>query len=518
MYIKNIVFRDTTMTITPTVSLNLCTQSTALIAALKQCRERVTPELISTINALKDSILNKVEPPQAQSIYFLGQYQCLNHINTDPALNESVKESLKQVLQHLKPLVDECFQTFISQPSLVTSPKGISNQGNDCFLIALYQFLRSPGLQEHLVNRLPQNLKEILLKPDVQSRDLRQAIANDTPFGTWCKDLDPTSYSQLDPSEALLALFDTITDEPQATTATTPPESVSSPQPSPAKASPQHLNRLTKALHAVWDSIATFFSTIQAGCIHTFSAIGYFINPPDEVNGADDLQDTPPTRPLQLPLPPLRPTVITPLYFKLKSNVKFQPTPQTPQAIQNHPEFGGSEHQNTTIAHHSILEFPLPHLKKQDSYSLASLLKAFFKKEKIENKSLAVNGVTYVAKQTKQFTLETAPQHLIISFKRTGFDPLTQQSYKIQKPITGVDLTITLPKDIVEPNPHPQSTYSLKTFICHLGDASNHGHFVSYRLENDGWHFFNDSSCTPVSIEAVKLAAQTAHVVFYEKD
>ncbi len=520
------------MSVTMTsISSKFFEDTNRFIKAVSQCNNTATSKSLTKIKDLAEPLL-KSNPPQDDHALFLGQYYVLKTIQQfkPKQLNKDAKKTLNQVIKHLKPIADKHFAAFIQNSTTATqvaSPKGVSNQGgNDCFLIALYQFLRSPSLTEHLVNHLPTELKNVLLDPNVNSTTLRQVIAGTTPFGSWCKELDPKANSQLDSSEALIALFDSIgSPEAEKVNNVDSPEVAKVPQsPMPpvvdqtSKAPPKYLNRLTNSLRTVWNFIASFFNTLKQGSYTIISAICYFMNPPDEINGADDLPDN--NNEPKKPLPPIQATVITPLYFPLKSIVQFTPDANTPEELKNHEEFGGIHHQTSKIENQNILQFPLPKPDVAHPDSLNQLLETFFAEEPIDDKkTLSVNGQIYTAQQTRRLTLETAPQHLILAFKRSGFDPITHSTYKNRNPIQGVDLEITIPVTAFEkPQAKKSRKYFLKTFICHLGSGTNSGHFVCYRRDGNSWYLLNDSVATQVSTEEVQKAAQTAHVVFYEKN
>lgn len=515
------------MTSTSAISSKFLEDTNRFIKALTECNKTATPELLRKVNDLAEPLL-KNNPPQDDHTLFLGQYHILKEISKfkPNQLDKGAKKKLNEVIKRLKPLANNHFDTFIKNPikiTPVTPPKGLPNQGgNDCFLIALHQFLRSPSLTEHLVKHLPTELKNVLLDHNVNSITLRQAITGKTPFGKACKHLSPQENSQQDPSEALLALFQSIGQPEAAKVAAAPQSPPLSVQDQIPAAPPKYANRLINSLRTAWGSIASFFSTLKQGCYNTISAISYFMNPPDEIDGADDLPDN--IHPTEEPLPINCPTVVTPLYFRLKSILEFTPNENTPDELKNHDEFGGINHKTVSVEDQSILQFPLPTPNADHPYSLNDLLRTFFEQEPVDDKSLKddkslINGIEYTAKQTKRLALESEPQHLILAFKRTGFDQDAGHSYKITDPIQGVDLKITLPPTIFEsPQESPPKEYFLKTFICHLGEGATSGHFVSYRRDGDFWYLLNDSSATEVTAEEAQKAAQTSHIVFYEKN
>ncbi len=68
------------------------------------------------------------------------------------------------------------------------------------------------------------------------------------------------------------------------------------------------------------------------------------------------------------------------------------------------------------------------------------------------------------------------------------------------------------------PGKDPALIYRLKSFVVHIGDDLNSGHYVSYRLEADGsWYEFNDDQTRKVPPEELPGLLEQSYCLFYEQ-
>ena len=445
----------------------------------------------------------------------------ISNINDDP----TTKEAIKTVTTMLNELI-ETFQNSQKQaPSSVepTSPKGINNQGNDCFLIALCQLLRSKSLTEHLVNRLPKELLEPLIADNPNAKFIRRAIVKYTSLAAGNHD---PMYGQLDVTETLTALLNRIDEPDMATPSPTPPP-ITPEQPSLRETYENDYNDATEFLEktklfmAFW--ITTLYESIKSCLISpVVTMLGYNSDStnPDNAVSANYIPQITAARPENRPAK----NSPNPLNLHIKTTIKYTPEKTTPIEHRNHENFGGAEHKHTPHEPPSpLLALPMERTP-EGIYHFEHILKTYFLNHNEDEPAKLTVDVhrkkttykrTYKAFKEKTTTLTQVPDFLLLSLRRFTFDYYPK---KINDPVEGLDLEIILPEEILEtPTPAANREYTLQSFVSHIGTSSGGGHYVSYRKEEDGWHYFNDETHIPVTDDEAKKAAKDAYLVFYER-
>lgn len=87
-----------------------------------------------------------------------------------------------------------------------------------------------------------------------------------------------------------------------------------------------------------------------------------------------------------------------------------------------------------------------------------------------------------------------------------------------------VDKSIEFPADNILDmskaygRPPGSVTYSLQSFVCHLGQTPTHGHYISYVKKGDQWYCCNDDKVTAVTENIVDQAKSKAYLLFFEKN
>lgn len=122
---------------------------------------------------------------------------------------------------------------------------------------------------------------------------------------------------------------------------------------------------------------------------------------------------------------------------------------------------------------------------------------------------------------TKQFSLWTLPQMLVVQLKR--FDALSGGLRKINK-FVQAPLKLNLTKYVSHPrvtsqakdNPNALQIYDLKGIVCHSGQLHG-GHYTAkcYR-KDEGWYHFNDSHVQKITDPEKTLQSSTNYMFFYE--
>jgi hypothetical protein len=443
-------------------------------------------------------------------------------------IDAEIKKILLQIkpkLESLLPLDSKKAPPILSHFPLITSPKGIANQGNDCFLIALCQLLRVKSLTENLIKRLPKELWQVFLVNNPNAKVIRKALVDHSPLGTFAKqDKKNPMTSQLDATEVLSSLFSRIDEPDKPLPPSSLPQELEIP-PTIKELSPKELYQkayqeaphwYTKVQLFITFWITTLFETIKDKCssffFNLFGLTKHHIT--DDTLSAPHLHHIPDTQGLTLPDPADKPKKGTPnpLNIVVKQTIHYTPQPNMPDDLKHHDHFGGLTNSSEVFSEEPYLNLPMKS-NGEDHYTLLECLKAYLTASLEDHAStLTVNQVTYKAARQEKRTFSQIPQSLFLSFKR--FDG----NKKITKPIEGINLNITLPETLCEtPGDSAQRTYALQGFLTHLGSSPNSGHYIAYRKEADGWYYFNDAVSSKVTEQQVLAAAKDAYLVFYEK-
>lgn len=428
-----------------------------------------------------------------------------------------LKDQINLVIQGITNLT-KTLRKKTTSSARVSDSSGISNQGNDCFLIALYQLLKINGLTKHLVNRLPKELWEPLVADNPNAKFIRKTIVEHTNFGPDMTALGENPMeSQLDASEVLMSLFNRI-DKPD-----------SPPKPKVAEENPlrktyeEEWSKTTSVLYKMHLFLTFWKDTILETLKYYITTIIFKIFGYNNSDTSSEDTYIPkitvkrPTRP--------KPEDPNPLTMKIKMDITYKVRRNVPNGLKNHDHFGGATH--TGLGFEPNLYLPLA-MEKDDKgvYEFAHSLKTHFSQKKgddtaeatktITTKNGQVKKITYKADMIKTPHLEEVPDYLFLSLKRFDFNS-NANGKKINDPIEGIDLEFSLPEQLLEtPVEEADRKYSLQGFVTHIGSFAG-GHYITYRKEADGWHYFNDSLHKKVTEDEVKKEAKQAYIVFYEK-
>lgn len=522
---------------------------------LENCRDFITivktpkPHYINKATACAQQILSSdITPVSSPDTTREFQEIKENLVNLSPK-NAKIKKIVTQVFEKLYPSTPS--------PSKINSivPAGMQNMsGNDCFLIALCQLLRTPSLTQHLVNRLPKELWEPLIADNSNAEFIRKAIVEHTPFGATVSQnvrANPLT-AQLDPGEVLAFLFNRI-DEPDLATPIAIPQTTTTPPVTPVTVASDisttaseptlkeiyeekyknETNLLKRPLLFLSFWITTIFKSIENFFVSSLLGVfGYSETPPESSHSHADpnpmvipdksspkyvpiITANRPNRPIKTDL---KENIPNPLDVRIKKIRTYTPNPGVPDYIIHHDNFGGISNRTECQETQPYLDLPLK--KNSDGfYTLQDVLHDYFAGTNEDEPSSVViqsdsgDTITYEAKREESMKLTAIPDHLLLSFKRS-----LSLTDKIRDPIEGIDLEFILPNDLSEiAVDEKDRTYVLQGFLCHLGSSSIAGHYISYRKEADGWHYFNDSTHKVVSEAEVKEAAKHSYTLLYER-
>jgi hypothetical protein len=532
------------------------------IAKVQSCAEQI----------LLDDLPECSSPEQQEQVKTLFEQLKAVQTSKNPKVQECVKEVFQKLGNLYKSISIKASGSALTPTPQIPSFAGMQNKsGSDCFLISLCQLLRLPSLREHLVDRLPIELWQPLVADNPHATFIRKAIVENTAFGVT---IDTNVHanplnSQLDPEEVLAFLLSRL-DEPDlsydgpklpSTSKTLTPQSPAAvtqdllptssvPTLSLKEAYQENYTKATNILQKMRLFFVFWVSLLvqkMQDYFHTLFTSGkaYTVDPSEETpeatppalateeEAAEEPEEDPlanytpvitanhpDNRPLKDPAQPFI-DLPNPLRVEVKKTRTYQPqkASQMPAEVINHDNFGGPSHQTFTIERDPFLSLPVTKRTSRDKkYTLNTLLRKYFSSTSQDDlSSVTVKGdngqeTIYTAKRKEKIQLSSIPQHLLLSFRRS-----IPNGEKIDNPIEGIDLTFTLPKDLLEtPAEDKDLQYQLEGFICHQGTSSSGGHYVAYRKEADGWHHFDDSHHEKVSEEDVKEAVKHSYIVFYK--
>jgi len=148
------------------------------------------------------------------------------------------------------------------------------------------------------------------------------------------------------------------------------------------------------------------------------------------------------------------------------------------------------------------------------SSSIEELLRMFLSPERIADYRCEACGCTGTT--TKRFSIEQAPETLVLVLNRFGYDVATQSQNKL-----GADIAV--PELLTVPTSAGEQRYRLFSAVIHQGYTPYSGHYfaVGRRSSTAGpeWYKLNDEHVDPVQHYADDFNgnSSTAYVVFYSK-
>ncbi|PWU14413.1 MAG: hypothetical protein C5B45_04415, partial [Chlamydiae bacterium] len=151
--------------------------------------------------------------------------------------------------------------------------------------------------------------------------------------------------------------------------------------------------------------------------------------------------------------------------------------------------------------------------EKQKNFTLSVLLEKHFCDKEIgvgsETRRYLVNGVyTEVSPIKEETKLEVLPKDLLINFAR-----FRQNRTKLTNPI---EVPEQLDAKLLSVKNSPAGLYELSSFIVHLGNSLNSGHYIAYRKVQDQWVECNDSRVSYVDEKQMLRAAKDSYICFYK--
>lgn len=149
---------------------------------------------------------------------------------------------------------------------------------------------------------------------------------------------------------------------------------------------------------------------------------------------------------------------------------------------------------------------------KQKNFTLSSLLEKYFCDEQIgigsETRRYLVDGIyTEVSLVKEEIKLDALPKDLYINFARFKADRT-----KLTSPI---EIPEKLDAKLLNIKGSFLGSYELSSFIVHLGNSLDDGHYMAYRKVLDQWIECNDERVSLRSKKQVLEAAKQSYICFY---
>ncbi len=115
---------------------------------------------------------------------------------------------------------------------------------------------------------------------------------------------------------------------------------------------------------------------------------------------------------------------------------------------------------------------------------------------------------------TEEKIFLSTPPLLPIQLFRFEISP-TGEALKVNTPVdfqidTPIHIKVREGEKIVE------KPYHLKSFVVHLGNTVNGGHYITYRRCSGHWICCNDATVRPATQEEVQGASRNAYTAFFE--
>lgn len=188
---------------------------------------------------------------------------------------------------------------------------------------------------------------------------------------------------------------------------------------------------------------------------------------------------------------------------------------------------------STNIEYYTILTLPVPQtsngdIKLQLCFELFGQIERLSHTHNMFRCSCTIDDSPVLTSGNRIACLSYLPSHLIIQLSRFSYDYLHKQALKnqtqIEFPVSALDLSsFTLQSKLeMSPDACQTPTYDLCGFCVHTGARStNYGHYIAYSKVKDGsWYRFDDdyvSLVTDIDKEIKRpFVSQNTYLIFYK--
>lgn len=218
---------------------------------------------------------------------------------------------------------------------------------------------------------------------------------------------------------------------------------------------------------------------------------------------------------------PFAPSLYTPMRT---DRLYDEPTGLPRAADPNHRDAYSRLSDDLTSSHSSPEYQILIDLQNRTHLSFPELLKTYFRTEH-DGSDLAIylrpdDRIQDFGLKEERRQFQSIPQELILSVKRFGFNPVTEEVFKINDPVA-VPRSFSLPPEATLSGEEP--VYDLDLFVVHDGASLSNGHYIAYRNLGNIWSKCDDSTCTPQSewdveqvLKNLERSDATSYIHYYK--
>ncbi len=194
------------------------------------------------------------------------------------------------------------------------------------------------------------------------------------------------------------------------------------------------------------------------------------------------------------------------VHHKFEKNI---PDPKKERSILNED--------NTLTRKEMELDLKIKFNPKQEDLTLINLLQKHFSSYdpiKSERRQFIRNGgFVEVSIVKEELRLSKLPKHLLINLER--FVPNVKNPGQSTKFTNPIEIPEELDAKLLKKDASNQK-YELSSFIVHIGQTINGGHYIAYRKVKDQWVKCDDGDISDSSKEEMLTAAKNSYICFYK--
>ncbi|MEK7339946.1 MAG: poly(ADP-ribose) glycohydrolase domain-containing protein, partial [Verrucomicrobiota bacterium] len=187
--------------------------------------------------------------------------------------------------------------------------------------------------------------------------------------------------------------------------------------------------------------------------------------------------------------------------------------------LQNPPrtDYSTLNEDNILIKKETEFDLKIKFNPNQKDLTLIKLLQSHFSQESIEGsetrKFMKGNNCIEASIIKEDLKFSKLPNYLFINLER--FMPNFEDPEKSTKFTNPIEIPEELDARLLNVKGSPAGLHELSSFIVHLGDSPNGGHYIAYRKVQDQWMKCNDGRVSCISKEEMLEAVKNSYICFY---
>ncbi|MGB7128994.1 MAG: ubiquitin carboxyl-terminal hydrolase family protein [Candidatus Rhabdochlamydia sp.] len=189
------------------------------------------------------------------------------------------------------------------------------------------------------------------------------------------------------------------------------------------------------------------------------------------------------------------------------------------KTLQNPPrtDYSTLNEDNILIKKETEFDLKIKFNPNQKDLTLIKLLQSHFSQESIEGsetrKFMKGNNCIEASIIKEDLKFSKLPNYLFINLER--FMPNFEDPEKSTKFTNPIEIPEELDARLLNVKGSPAGLHELSSFIVHLGDSPNGGHYIAYRKVQDQWMKCNDGRVSCISKEEMLEAVKNSYICFY---